>query len=172
MSARARFRFASGALGLAAVLLGVAAGSVLTASAAGPAEPRAPLEIVAKRSVFTLPQTPAVGLDFVGGGDLFDAAGSTRLGEGYSHCTIVKLGTEVPPVITAHCTSTFELSDGQIHLSSLRNYTIADNGFKDTTMAIVGGTGSYATARGGAKTTRETGTDVAYRFTLDVVVDS
>lgn len=133
-------------------------------------EPAVVVEVVAKRGVFSLPAAPTVGTGFIGGGELFARDGTTRIGEGYSHCGVVKLGTEVPPVVTAHCTSAFRLEGGELHLSSLRTYRTAGTGFEDTSLAIVGGTGEYANARGDGRSVRDVAqTDVTYRFTFNVI---
>lgn len=129
------------------------------------------IELLAKRSALTLPLAPVLGLGFIGGGDLFDAAGTTKLGEGYSHCGIVKLTVDLPPVVTAQCTSAFRLADGELHLSSVRTYRPLASGFDDCVFAVIGGTGAYANARGEGKAARSTDPEVAYRFTFTVLTD-
>lgn len=131
----------------------------------------ATIEVVAKRSVMSAPAAPTVGLGFVGGGELFDASGNNRVGEGYSHCGVVKVTTTVPPEVTTHCTSTFSLADGQLHFSGMRTYKSIAAGFTDATLAVVGGTGAYANARGEGKAVRSDSSDVAYKFTFTVVTD-
>lgn len=163
MSSR-RYALAAGLAGLATVATSVFA---LAGDTRQSAEP---LVLTGKRTVLTLPEVPAVGLGFIGGGDLFDASGS-RAGEGYSHCSIVTLSVDVPPVVTAHCTTTFDLADGMLHMASLRTYLPTGTGFEDTRWAITGGTDSYATASGDATVTRESQPEVSYKFTINLVTD-
>ncbi|WP_447002755.1 allene oxide cyclase barrel-like domain-containing protein [Saccharothrix isguenensis] len=129
----------------------------------------ATVEVVSKRALMSAPAVPAVGGGFVTGGDLFTPDGATRVGEGFSHCGVVAVSVDVPPAVIAHCTSTFRLPDGEIHLSSMRRYKSIAMGFTDTPMAIVGGTGAYAAARGEAKATRSNSADVGYRFVFTLV---
>ncbi|RZS43156.1 hypothetical protein EV193_102132 [Herbihabitans rhizosphaerae] len=158
---------------LAVGITGVAAAALLTAASA-PASgdsPRDTLELVAKRTVFSVPQVPAVGIGFIGGGDLFDSTGVNKVGEGYSSCAIAKLGVEVPPTFTAQCGSTYRLADGELHLSSLRQYKAGQAGFNEGAIAILGGTGKYATARGEGKSAPAAPgkANVGYRFTFTIV---
>ncbi|MFD1150267.1 allene oxide cyclase barrel-like domain-containing protein [Saccharothrix hoggarensis] len=128
----------------------------------------ATVEVVAKRGLMSAPAAPAVGGGFVSGGDLFAADGTTRVGEGHSHCGVVKVTVDVPPAVTTHCTSTFRLADGELHLSGMRTYKSIAAGFGDATMAITGGTGAYANARGEGKAVRSDSADVAYEFTFTI----
>ncbi|MCP3805202.1 hypothetical protein NLX83_38655 [Allokutzneria sp. A3M-2-11 16] len=144
---------------------------VLTASAAPAAPADETIIVTAKRSVLSLPAVPTVGLSFLGGGELYDEAGA-KVGEGYSTCTVARLA---PPELTSHCTSAFRLAKGEIHLSSLRTYTIGGtSSFKDSTMAVIGGTGAYKDARGEAKTAKQGGAlldpaaPVSYKFTITI----
>lgn len=136
---------------------------------------RATVEVRAKRSVMSAPATPTVGLGFVAGGGLFDAGGNTRVGEGYSHCGVVAVSVAVPPEVTAQCTSTFRLQDGELHLATLRRYKTIAAGFEDASVAVVGGTGAFANARGEGKVTRQgarqAAQEVEYAYVLDVVTD-
>lgn len=127
------------------------------------------LEIIGKRGVSTLPDLPAPGLGFIVGGELTSPSGA-KLGEGYSGCSIVKLGVEVPPTFTSQCTTTFVLGEDELHMSSLREYKPGTSGFEKTKLAIVGGTGKYAGATGDGEGVRQTARDgaVAYLFTLNV----
>lgn len=152
---------------LAAVLALLPLSAAAAAPAGGPQDET--IELVAKRGVLSLPAAPAVGVAFLGGGELFDTAGA-KIGEGYSSCLVAKLAL---PELTAHCTSAFKLADGEIHLSSLRTYHVATlTTFKDGPMAVIGGTGKYRTARGEARTEKQAAdplkpTDpVAYKFTI------
>ncbi|MBP2478069.1 hypothetical protein JOF53_006941 [Crossiella equi] len=161
MSARTRRHWLPVAvLGLAVLLL------PLTASAA-PVQQT--IEIKSKRTALSLPAAPAVGLPFLAGGDLFDTA-DKKVGEGYSSCLIAKIAL---PELTAHCTSAFRLADGEIHLSSLRTYSLLEvTSFKDGPMAVIGGTGAYQDARGQATTAKQAAdllnptAPVSYTFTI------
>jgi hypothetical protein len=146
-------------------------GSVVAADAARAAQ-QATIEVVGKRGVISAPATPAVGAGFISGGELFDKAGTTRVGQGFSHCAIVQVTVDVPPAARTHCTSTFSLADGELHLSSMRTYKTFAAGYEQSPFAIIGGTGAYANARGEGKAVREsTGPDVTYRFTFNVETD-
>ncbi|MER5268977.1 hypothetical protein ABTZ99_43475 [Actinosynnema sp. NPDC002837] len=132
----------------------------------------ATVEVVAKRGLMSAPAAPTVGLGFVSGGELFAADGATKVGDGNSHCGVLAVSAAVPPEVTTHCTSTFRLQDGQLHLSSVRTYETIASGFNDTTMSIIGGTGAFANARGEGKVAR-TASDqgVAYKFVFTVITD-
>ncbi|MFC4852973.1 allene oxide cyclase barrel-like domain-containing protein [Actinophytocola glycyrrhizae] len=154
---------------LAGALL--SAGAVSAGAAGGPRADT--VEVVAKRTLMSASANPAVGSGFVAGGDLLDEQGRAKVGEGFSHCGVVSVSLTVPPAVTAHCTSVFRLKDGELHLSGLRTYKALATGFDDTALAVVGGTGAYANARGDGKVTRTSGhaADVSYRFTFTVVTD-
>jgi len=124
------------------------------------------VEVIAKRKLMSAPATPSVGAGFVAGGELVDGQGQTRVGEGYSHCGVVSVSVDVPPAVTTHCTSVFQLRGGELHLSGMRTYDSIALGFANTTVAIVGGTGEYANARGDGEVMRtsEHTAEVGYRF--------
>ncbi|MFJ6675022.1 hypothetical protein ACIQMJ_28300 [Actinosynnema sp. NPDC091369] len=128
----------------------------------------ATVEVLTKRTLMSAPAAPGVGLGFVSGGELLQPDGTTRIGEGYSHCGVIAVSVAVPPEVTAHCTSAFRLPDGELHLSGLRKYKSIESGFEDTTVAITGGTGAYATARGEGKVTRAGSQGVGYRFVFTI----
>jgi hypothetical protein len=131
----------------------------------------ATVEVTAKRKVMSAPVNIAVGQGFVSGGELFDGQGGAKAGDGFSHCGVISVSVAVPPEVTAHCTSVFRLADGELHLSGMRTYKSIATGFGDATMAITGGTGAYANARGEGKATRPssaTRQDVAYRFVFTI----
>ncbi|MFD7660496.1 hypothetical protein ACFV4N_41525 [Actinosynnema sp. NPDC059797] len=128
----------------------------------------ATVEVVTRRTLMSAPVTPAVGSGFVAGGDLFDASGDNRVGEGFSHCGVLAVTTGLPPSVSTHCTSTFRLADGELHLSGRRNYKSIAGGFENTSVAVVGGTGAYATARGEGRVVRSDSADVAYEFTFTI----
>jgi hypothetical protein len=129
---------------------------------------RSTVEVLTKRTIMSAPATPTVGLGFVSGGELLTPDG-TRIGEGYSHCGVIAVSAAVPPEVTAHCTSTFRLPDGELHLSGLRRYKSIESGFEDTVVAVVGGTGAYSGARGQGKVTRANSRGVGYRFVFTLV---
>lgn len=163
------------------VVLALAGGTVVGAGQVGDRDERTvevtakrTVEVTAKRTLMSAPVNIAVGGGFVSGGGLFDAQGSAKVGDGFSHCGVVSVSTAVPPAVTAHCTSVFRLADGELHLSGMRNYKSIAGGFDNTTVAITGGTGAYANARGEGKVTRAAAVDkedVTYKFTFSVVVD-
>lgn len=145
-------------------------GGLIGADQVGAEPARATVEVLTKRTLMSAPAAPTVGLGFVSGGDLLKADGA-RIGEGYSHCGVVAVSAAVPPEVTAHCTSTFRLTDGELHLSGLREYKSIESGFEDTVVAVVGGTGAYSTARGQGKVTRANTQGVGYRFVFTLADD-
>lgn len=160
---------------VAAAVAGVALLSGTGTSAAPPDQHRATqtIELTAQRSVFSLSDTPVPGASFVGGGMLSDASG--EVGRGFSHCGVVDVRAALPAPeahVTAQCTSTFVLRDGELHLSSLRVYDPLGAGFKESKLAVTGGTGAYATARGeGVATRTATTPTVTYTWKLTVTTD-
>jgi hypothetical protein len=130
------------------------------------------VEVTAKRTLMSAGATIAVGGGFVSGGQLFDGKGRAQVGDGFSHCGVVSVSVAVPPEVTTHCTSTFRLKDGELDLSGIRTYKTIAAGFGDTTMAVIGGTGAYANARGEGKVTRASAkdaADVAYKYVFSLV---
>lgn len=165
MWGRDRSRLAGAVLGLA---LSVAAPGAV-ARADQPAG-RQTVELVGKRTVLTLADTPVVGTTFVAGGQLFDTSGG-QAGEGFSTCAVTKLVAGLPPRVLAHCTSVFRLAGGELHLSSLRTYAPGRAGFARAAFAVVGGTGRYATARGDGVGEPDPAARDTYRFTFNLVTD-
>ncbi len=138
---------------------------------AGAQDKAATVEVTAKRGLMSAPVNIAVGQGFVSGGGLFDGQGNAKVGDGFSHCGVVSVSVAVPPEVTAHCTSVFRLADGELHLSGMRTYKSIATGFGDATMAIIGGTGAYANARGEGKATRASSRanqDVIYKFVFTI----
>jgi hypothetical protein len=131
----------------------------------------ATVEVLTKRTLMSAPVAPTVGLGFVSGGELLQADGSAKIGDGYSHCGVLAVSVAVPPEVTTHCTSTFRLPDGELHLSGLRKYKSIAAGFEDTSVAVTGGTGAYANARGQGKVTRSSSSEVGYKFVFTIVTD-
>ena len=145
-------------------------GGLVGADQARAEEPstEATVEVLTKRTLISAPATPTVGLGFVSGGELLQADGTTRIGEGHSHCGVIAVSTAVPPEVTAYCATTFRLPDGEIHLAGTRKYKSIAAGFEDMSVAVTGGTGAYAHARGEGKVTRSGSPDVGYRFVLTI----
>ena len=128
------------------------------------------VEVTAKRTLMSAPVNIAVGGGFVSGGELSDAQGRAKVGEGYSHCGVLSVSATVPPTLTTHCTSVFRLADGELHLSGLRTYKSVDAGFEDATVAVTGGTGRYANVRGEGKATRAASkANVTYHYTFTLL---
>ncbi|MGW5055563.1 hypothetical protein [Actinokineospora sp. NPDC004072] len=145
-----------GALALALPALGAA-------SAPGQAQAQRLIDVQGQRAVFTLPSLPRVGLGFLAGGGLTDAAGEP-VGEARSTCTVVEVTTAVPPGAVAHCATVFRFAQGDIHMASLREYGAGP--FADTAFAVVGGTGEFSGASGAAEVTVISTDPVTYRFAI------
>ena len=154
---------------LAAATLALA--TVVGVASSGVATPRQPgnqtLTLLGKRSAFSLPAAPALGIAFMAGGDLYDATGTTKLGTAYSACTVVAVSVAVPPVVTAECTTVFSLSGGDLYLGSVRDYL--SGGFSNAKLAVLGGTNSYNDARGDGTVSVTDATAHSYTFTLNLV---
>ncbi|MCE6998302.1 hypothetical protein LZG04_26400 [Saccharothrix sp. S26] len=151
-----------------AALVGALVGAVAPALAG---DRQTTVEVTAQRTLMSALPNIAVGGGFVSGGDLLDGTGRAKVGEGHSHCGVLAVSTAVPPEVRTHCTSVFRLGNDELHLSSLRTYKSLDAGFENTTMAITGGTGKYANARGQGQVTRNTAAQVSYRYVLTVVTE-
>ncbi|HEY4022309.1 MAG TPA: hypothetical protein VGM75_26715 [Pseudonocardiaceae bacterium] len=162
---RGRFLLAAAALSLVTVV------GVASSGAAAPRGPAAAgnqtLTLLGKRSAFTLPGVPALGVGFMAGGDLYDATGATKLGEAYSSCSVVAISVAVPPVITAECTTVFTLSGGNLYLGSLRDYL--SGGFSNAKLAVLGGTDSYNDARGDGTVSVSDPNAHNYTFTINLL---
>lgn len=130
------------------------------------------LVVTSVRTLMSAPASPAVGSGFVSGGDLFDQQGTAKLGDGSSHCGVVSVTVAVPPSVTANCTSVFRLPDGELHLSGSRTYESIATGFTNGSIAVVGGTGKYASARGDGQVTRTSVPGgVGYQFDFSLLLD-
>ncbi len=159
------------------VLLAAAAMSLVTVvgvASSGAAAPHDPgvagnqtLTLLGKRTAFTLPATPALGIGFMARGDLYDSTGATKMGTAYSSCTVVAISVAVPPVITSACTTVFNLSGGELYLGSLRDYL--DGGFSTAKMAVLGGTDSYNNVRGDGTMSVTDPTAHDYMFTINLI---
>lgn len=158
---------------LAGLLVSVGAVGAGAVSADAVAPKAETLEVVAKRTLMSATPNIAVGGGFVAGGELFDGREGARVGDGYSHCGVVSVSVAVPPAVTTHCTSVFRLQNGELHLSGMREYKSIAAGFDNATVAVVGGTGAYANARGEGTVTRTSAqaVEVGYRFVLSLATD-
>lgn len=156
-----------GKIRTAGALAAVALVTAVLMSAAGPAQAAdQTLTLVGKRGAFTLPGTPAIGIGFIAGGTLYQSDGTTQAGQAYSNCTVTQVTLAVPPAITAQCMTVFTLSGGELFLGSLRDYL--SGGFDKADLAILGGTGSYRTARGDGTAQLTDQASHTYTFTLTI----
>ncbi|MFG3495114.1 hypothetical protein [Streptomyces sp. NPDC047928] len=137
-----------GALGVAAaaaVALGAAPAST---AAAQPADPDFTLyakEIPGEEEP-TAP--PAVGETFSFAEDLYRAKGGEKAGRSGVTCTVVRQGEQGGDVL---CVGTFVLTGdpaGQLSVQTLTSYSLTDEGPSAFDVAITGGTGDFADARG------------------------
>jgi hypothetical protein len=156
------------------VVLALAGGTLVGAGQAGDQQVGdrsvRTVEVTAKRTLLSAAASPAVGGGFVSGGELYDAQGRAKVGEGFSHCGVVSVSVAVPPAVTTHCTSVFRLADGELHLSGMRTYKTLAAGFDDTAVAVTGGTGKYANVRGEGKVTRAASrAEVTYRYAFTLL---
>ncbi|WP_158889099.1 hypothetical protein [Amycolatopsis anabasis] len=133
---------------LAALGLGVA-GLTLAGTSPAAAAPRIhqPLKLTARRTQITLPAVPSLGSPYIATLDLFDEAGADA-GDAVASCAVVDLTLD-GPVVAADVV--LRLKGGEIH------YQRVFNRFgpfpRKGTGAIVGGTGTYKTARGEVQVT-------------------
>ncbi|SDF81417.1 hypothetical protein SAMN05216553_103409 [Lentzea fradiae] len=129
------------------------------------------VEVTGKQTLISAPANIAVGQGFVSGGELFDRQSGARVGEGLSHCGVVRVAAAVPPAVTALCTSVFRLPDGELHLSGSRTYESTATGFGDAVWAITGGTGAYSSAEGEVKVVRTSPTtaqEIVHEFVFTI----
>jgi hypothetical protein len=98
------------------------------------------------RAKNTLPLSPPIGAPFIMYLALRDATGAS-IGDGSLTGMVVDVIVDVPPKIVVHLKLVFRLPGGEIHASSMQIRVIPEPG-KLHPMAIVGGTGIYASARG------------------------
>jgi hypothetical protein len=98
------------------------------------------------RAKNTLPLSPPVGAPFIMYMALRDATGAS-IGDGSLTGMVVDVIVDVPPKIVVHLKLVFRLPGGEIHASSMQIRVVPEPG-KLHPMAIVGGTGIYASARG------------------------
>ncbi|MGD9618625.1 MAG: allene oxide cyclase family protein [Mycolicibacterium sp.] len=89
--------------------------------------------------------------------EVFDAANENRVGSDQGACT------RILPGVSWDCRWTLSLSDGQIMVQG----PFFDHA--DSVLAIVGGTGRYADARGEMQLTHIVPDDSSYRFTYRVI---
>ena len=132
----------------AMLAVSAAAGSIVAASVATPAEAEpshgGPLAFVVRRTSSTLAVNPSLGAPFIIGISLQDQAGVTTIGDGAITGMVVDVSGP-DPVIQFTAVLRFKL--GEIHLSSLTVRKIPEPGVKRP-VAIIGGTGAYRKASG------------------------
>jgi hypothetical protein len=155
-----------GAISRRAALLAApaAAGSVAVASTRSAEQT---ITFTTTRAKNTLPLNPPLGAPFIMYLTLHDA-NNTTIGDGSLFGMVVDVIVDVPPKIVVQVKTILRLADGEIHLSSMRIRKVPDPGVKHP-VAIVGGTGVYATARGDG-TLEYTTTDTS-TMSLKVVTD-
>jgi hypothetical protein len=83
---------------------------------------------------------PVVGDQIILSIPIADAAGSTRLGTASATCTVVRVTRSGAPRLT--CSGVYELNDGDIVVTGRLSGGNTDR------LAVIGGTGAYAGARG------------------------
>ncbi|MCE7011235.1 hypothetical protein LWC34_51775 [Kibdelosporangium philippinense] len=134
-----------GDLSRRAAMLGMplaAAGTVAATTSAG----LAVVEFTAVRAKNTLPLSPPLGAPFIIYLALRDATGAS-IGDGSFFGMVVDVTVDIPPKIVVSAKAIFRLPTGEVHASSMQLWKVPEGGVKHP-MAIVGGTGAYASARG------------------------
>ena len=129
----------------------VAAGGLLVAvGSAVPAvaEPTATekLDLVAARAKSTLPNVPVLGTTFAMLLELYDPKGAVA-GDGSVTGSVVNITADTPPkiVVQSHIVLRFPFK-GELHLSTMHVRVLPSP--IDNPVSIIGGTGTYANARG------------------------
>lgn len=129
---------------LASLGLGLVAGALAVPA---PAQARSTVELLAKRKKITLPDLPTPGLTYIATFDLTDPAGAA-VGVAAASTSIVDVTLDGPVILSQ---VVLQLADGEIHYQRVINRFGA---FPRTAVgAILGGTGTYAIARGDVKIT-------------------
>jgi hypothetical protein len=123
-----------------------AAGSVAVATSSQASPGDQVISFTAKRSKDTLPVSPPLGAPFIIYYTLLDPTGGS-VGDGSLFGMVVDIVVDVPPKIVVQTKSIFRLPGGEIHVSGMEIRKVPDPGVKRP-IAVVGGTGIYATARG------------------------
>lgn len=136
-----------------------------------PPAPEETLKLIAQRAHTSLGTSIPVSLtSFIVGGPLLDAVDKRKVGEGKTVCTFTDVRPfVVPPEASADCRSVYTLVKGQVHLSSSRVYHVDFSGvhYRETKLAITGGTDDYRTARGDATGTfQKSASGISY--TVDI----
>jgi hypothetical protein len=130
---------------LAATPVAAAAGLALANAPTALAATTTTIKLYTTRTQNTLPENPTVGLPFIIDVDVFDLSG-TKMGDGSVIGFVVAVTVGVPPKITIHSKCILRFATGELHLSSQFDRVVPST--TQNKLAIVGGTGSYNTARG------------------------
>ncbi|MEV4320115.1 hypothetical protein [Actinocrispum sp. NPDC049592] len=127
-----------------AAILAVPAAGTIAIAHASPGDQV--ISFTAKRSKDTLPVSPPLGAPFIIYYTLLDPTGGS-VGDGSLLGMVVDVVVDVPPKIVVQTKSIFRLPGGEIHVSGMEIRKVPDPGVKRP-IAVVGGTGIYASARG------------------------
>ncbi|MBA8931682.1 hypothetical protein BC739_008934 [Kutzneria viridogrisea] len=123
-----------------------AGGLVLAGSSPAAASANETIKLVAARSKNSLPATPAFGTPFAMQLELFDA-NAAAAGDGSAHGIVVNVTPDTPPKVIVQMSLVLKLGfNGELHLSTEHPLVLPSP--VDNPLAIVGGCGKYATARG------------------------
>lgn len=125
------------------------------------------ISLTTTRAKNTLPLNPPLGAPFIMYLSVHDASNNV-VGDGSLFGMVVDVIVAVPPQIVVQVKVILRLPDGEIHLGNMHIRKIPDPGVKHP-VAIVGGTGAYATARG--EGTLEHTTTETSALVLNVVTD-
>jgi hypothetical protein len=93
------------------------------------------------------PQGFSLGDQVVFADDVYDHKGGTKIGTDGVVCTVVRVTDAATGSGTAQCVATAQLADGQITVQGFNSFT-GDELPAPFQLAITGGTGAYANARG------------------------
>jgi hypothetical protein len=124
--------------------LGLLAGTLAGSARAAAADPVPPgqLQVYAKRKQITLPEVATPGITYIATFDLTDASGAP-VGEAAAGNSVLDVTVDGPVVLSQ---VVLRLAKGELHYQRLMNRF--GNFPRSATGAILGGTGTYATARG------------------------
>lgn len=144
----------------------VAAGATFAATSAQ-AKSVQTVSFNSTRAKNTLPLSPPIGAPFIMYLALRDAAGAS-IGGGSLTGMVVDIIVDTPPKLVVHLKVVFQLPGGEIHGSSMQVRRVPEPG-KLHPLAITGGTGAYASARG--EGTIEHATADVSAITLQITTD-